>query len=264
MQEHIYSPKKIYYRTNEFKPGRQTLVFVHGITGSSAAWLPYEKKFEQSCNVLTFDLRGHGKSWKLKKFKDYEIVRFADDLHELILYLKIDQFVLISHSFGTLVAFSFMAKYLNLIKKAVLISPSYAPHKIAMSGFIRLLLKFVQILELLPFNQAGRGHVDYAKFKNSGDWNILRTIADTSKTSWRVFLYGIRHSYDVDFEKLLAKINIPVLILHGEKDSIFPVSHSVFIHKNIKNSQLSILEDSNHILVLNNFSEVSDAMEEFI
>lgn len=62
MQEYIYSPKKIFYKKNEFKPGRPALVFVHGLSDSSSAWLPYEKKFEAQSNILTFDLRGHGYS----------------------------------------------------------------------------------------------------------------------------------------------------------------------------------------------------------
>ena len=70
MQEYIFQPKKIYYRKNDFRPDCPTLVFIHGISGSSSAWLLYEKKFKDQYNILTFDLRGHGNSWKPKNLEE--------------------------------------------------------------------------------------------------------------------------------------------------------------------------------------------------
>src|SRR5437016_6254620 len=103
MQEHVLK-EEIYYRTNFFKPDRLTLVFIHGVSGSSSAWLPYEKIFENKYNILTYDIRGHGKSKKFRSYHDYEIKHFANDLHELVTYLRIEKMVLISNSFGALIA----------------------------------------------------------------------------------------------------------------------------------------------------------------
>jgi len=52
MKESYFSKNNIYYRINEFQPGRPTLVFIHGLSGSSSAWLEYEKKFEK--NIIFF------------------------------------------------------------------------------------------------------------------------------------------------------------------------------------------------------------------
>jgi pimeloyl-ACP methyl ester carboxylesterase len=51
--------------------------------------------------------------------------------------------------------------------------------------------------------------------------------------------------------------------VHGKKDSIFPVENSILMAEKIKNSKLVLLEKADHIVVLNNFIEVSDAIEEF-
>ena len=264
MQEYIYSPKNLYYRTNEFKIGRPVLVFVHGISGSSSAWKLYEEKFGQDYNILTFDLRGHGKSGKFKKLEDYEIKKFAEDLFDLVAFLKIEHFTLIGHSFGVLVVFSFLEKHLNMVEKLVLLSPSYAPNKILMSKILKPLFSLIGLLKIFPLNLERRGHVDYSKFINTSDWYIPRMIEDVGITSLHVYLYGSKNSYDVNYESLLDKIKIPTLIMHGQKDTIFPVAHAKFIHDKIKNSQLIILENSNHILVLNNFAEVSEAIIKFL
>ena len=54
-----------------------------------------EKKFKDQYNILTFDLRGHGNSWKPKNLEDYEIKKFAEDFFELVSFLKIKKFILI-------------------------------------------------------------------------------------------------------------------------------------------------------------------------
>ena len=109
MKEHIFDDR-IYYRTNEFKPDRLTLVFSHGVSGSSSAWIPYEKIFENKYNILFYDIRGHGKSKKYPNYSDYEIKNFAEDLHDLITHLKIKKFILISNSFAGLIAFGIFEK----------------------------------------------------------------------------------------------------------------------------------------------------------
>lgn len=264
MNENILESSGIYYRKNDFKSDRQTLVFVHGISGSSSAWLPYEKKFESQYNILTFDLRGHGKSWKSKGIENYSIEKFSNDLFELVSFLDLEKFILISHSFGVLVALDFISHHMEMIEKLVFLSPNFAPKKITSSKLIKPFLSMVKVFKYLPFKQEARGHVDYSRFKNTGDWNIPRMFADIKTTSLRVYLYGTKKSLEVDYEKVIDNIGVPTLIMHGKKDTIFPVEQSYLIHKKIKNSQLIILENSDHILVLNNFLEVSKSIDDFI
>lgn len=151
-----------------------------------------------------------------------------------------------------------------MVEKAIFLSPNFAPDRMKSERIIRPLLNLADILRLFPFNQEGRGQVDYSYFKNTGDWNIPRMVADIGKTSLRVYLYGIKQAYEANYEKLLDDIKIPTLIMHGRKDTIFPVNNSMQMREKIKNSRLIILEDANHILALNNFPEVSEAIEKFI
>ena len=97
MKESFFKGDFICYRTNDFQVKRQTLIFIHGLSGSSSAWLEYENKFGSTYNILTFDLRGHGKSAKPKKYKDYEIANIVKDIGDLIEYLGIKNYILISH-----------------------------------------------------------------------------------------------------------------------------------------------------------------------
>lgn len=264
MQEYIYAPKKIYYRLNKFELNRPTLVFIHGLSGSSSAWRLYEEKFKNKFNVLTFDLRGHGNSAKWKDFEDYAIGEFSNDLFDLLVFLKINRFILVSHSFGVLVALGFMTRHIELLEKVIFLSPHYAPGQISAAKLVKPFLSLVNIFKILPFNSSGRGQVEYSRFVNTGDWNLPRMIADINKTSLRVYLFSTRQSYNVDYKKLLDNFKIPVLIMHGKKDTIFPHSDALEMSQKIPKASLISLDKADHILVLNYFSEVSSAIEKFV
>ena len=104
MQEHFWEERGIYYRTNDLRPDRTTLLFIHGLLGSSSAWRRFEEVFDASYNLLGVDLRGYGLSRKPNTYESYEIEKIASDVADLIDNLGITSFIPISHSAGTLIA----------------------------------------------------------------------------------------------------------------------------------------------------------------
>ncbi|MFH0833802.1 MAG: alpha/beta hydrolase [Patescibacteria group bacterium] len=250
----------LYFRRNEWRADRPTLVFVHGLSGSSSAWKQYEEKFSDQFNLLTFDLRGHGFSRKFPQQEDYTIQKFADDLYELFLELKIENAILISHSFGNFVALEFLVQHQNLVKKAIFLSPRYV---VRTEGVERIIRPLTALGRFFP-KARPHGQIDYSRFPNSGDWNLPRMIADTHNTSVRVFLFCLRNSFDFDREDFLPALKIPTLIIHGRKDTIFPVENSQNMAAKIPHAKLQILENTDHIIVLNNFPEVSAAIADFV
>jgi pimeloyl-ACP methyl ester carboxylesterase len=264
MTEYFYKAKNLYYRVNEFRRNRPTLVFIHGLSGSSSAWAPYEQKFETEYNLLTFDLRGHGKSEKPKNYSDYAVEKFAGDLFFLLAHLKITGFILVSHSFGTLIALEFLTEHQAIAKAAIFLSPSFSPDERLIARAVRPLLAAAKIFKLLPASTRPRGHIDYRNHLNTGDWNIRRMFADIHNTGLRVYLYCSRQSCQFDRRNFLSEITIPVLIVHGKKDTIFPVKSAITIADKIKKCRLILLDNADHIIVLNNFSAVAEAIKNFV
>jgi pimeloyl-ACP methyl ester carboxylesterase len=263
MQEHIFEDR-IYYRTNEFKTDRLTLVFAHGVSGSSSAWLPYEKIFENKYNVLTYDIRGHGKSKKYPNYEDYEIKNYVSDFHDLLTHLNISKFVLISSSFATVIAQEYLKQYRETVTALIFTSTEAFDDNDFKLKIIRPILKIgTNILSFLPFNPKPRGHVDYSKTKNS-DWSIERTLADMRNTGLRPQFYTIRQSFLPGQEHSLEKINVPTLIIHGEKDSIIPIKNAIAFSKKIKNVEFVTIPNFDHDIHHNAVKEMSQAIESFI
>ncbi len=263
MQEHFLKDE-IYYRTNEWKKDRLTLVFVHGLSGSSSAWWPYEKIYEKKYNILTFDIRGHGKSKKFPNYSDYEIKNFAGDLQNLVEHLLISKFVLISHSFASLIAAEYIKSHQENVLAVVFLSPMFDLEKELTAKILRLLLKLSVIFSLFPFNPKPGHHVDYTKHLNTTDLDIKRSYADVRNTTLRVYLYCLRQSLILKQEYFLERIKIPTLIVHGTKDTLAPIKNSMILSKKIENSKLVTIGDIDHIVVLNKVKEVSEAIESLL
>jgi pimeloyl-ACP methyl ester carboxylesterase len=263
MNEQWLDAQGIYFRTNDFRAGRQTLVFVHGVSGSCSAWRAYESRFEHDFNVLSYDLRGHGRSHKYRRCADYAIPHFVDDLRALLRHLRIDACILVAHSFATLIALEFLRTEQARVDGVVLISPDFDVERRMAARILRAALTPLTLLERFPFRPRKGRHVDYSRYVNSGDWNIARMREDIANTTWRVYWYCTIASYSVHAGPFLSEIRVPVLLVHGGKDTIFPLENSVYMAARIRFVDLVVIDDANHIVVLNQPHAVSEAIEQF-
>lgn len=265
MKELIFPETGLYYRINDFHVGRPTLVFIHGLTGSSSAWWEYEKKFENQYNILSIDLRGHGKSIKPRKYQDYEIKNFAQDVNDLITHLHIEKSILISHSFGTSVALEFLLQYQSVVESAIFLSPIFGANKMRLVRLTQPLLRcFTKVINLFPFSSKAGSHIDYAKYSNIRDWDIKLIIVDILNTGLRVYLYCLQQIYKSDYDTYWSDIRIPVLIIHGKNDTVIPVENAVIMAQRIENSRLILMDNANHLFVINNITEALEVIENFI
>jgi pimeloyl-ACP methyl ester carboxylesterase len=255
---------KIYYEKNNFKKNRKTLLFIHGLSSNSSAWFKFEKKFEKKYNILSIDLRGHGKSQKPVKYEDYQIDKFAEDIYRVLMHEGIKDVVLICHSFGVFIGLEFLKKHQDLVNSVVLLSPAYTPPMNWISRFLKFMLKPIKIFEKLPQTKKYGTHFDYAPYEGTGDWNLRRLSKDVKNTTLRVYLYSTKQSYSFNAKSLLPKIKVPVLMIQGKNDQIFFHKNYVHMKKAIKKSKLHLIDDATHVLVLNNFPEVSSLIESFI
>ncbi|HEV8666387.1 MAG TPA: alpha/beta hydrolase [Candidatus Paceibacterota bacterium] len=261
MQDHYLKPRGIAYRTGNFETGRQTLVFIHGLSGNVCAWEPYEKALENSYNVLTYDLRGHGLSVRPKTFDEYDLAFFTEDLQALLEELQIQDPIIISHSFGTLVAQQFLLAYPNTAKAVLFISPVYNIRKLLLTRltFVGLSL-YVRVLRLFspkPFVAHRHGYLFNAK---AGDWDMDRVSEDLRTTGLRSYSYCLRHLYGADTDINWEMIATRAYILHGTRDSLVPVINAKSLAKVLPAAKLELLDD-NHCIVLNNVQKVLDTID---
>lgn len=89
--------------------GAEKVVFLHGLMGSGANWRKITSQLKVDYQVLTFDQRGHG--WSFKPPKGYTPEDYAIDLKLILDELGWEKVHLVGHSMGGRNALRFAFKF---------------------------------------------------------------------------------------------------------------------------------------------------------
>jgi non-heme chloroperoxidase len=227
----------------------QPVVFSHGWPLNADAW-DAQMFFlgQRGYRVIAHDRRGHGRSGQ--SWDGNEMDTYADDLATLFDTLDLNDAVMIGHSTGG----GEVARYLGRhgtkrVAKAVLIS-AVPP----------LMLKTEANPEGLPISVfdeiRANTAADRSQFFNDlalPFYGYNRAGAKISKGVIENFWYqgmqgGFKGEYDcikafseTDFNEDLKKIDIPLLVLHGDDDQIVPiVAAGLKTAKIVKNAKLKV------------------------
>ncbi len=87
------------------------LVLVHGWTMSSRIWKKNVPALAEQFRVVTFDLRGHGGSSKV--LHGHTLIRYAQDLRELVLHLRLTRPALAGWSLGGCIVMEYWRQFGN-------------------------------------------------------------------------------------------------------------------------------------------------------
>lgn len=265
LTEHFWDERGIYYRATNIVPGRCTLVFIHGFLGSSSAWREYERFFADKFNLIGVDMRGYGTSRKPKSFDAYTVEGLASDIAALLEYLHIDQYVPVSHSGGTLVSVALLRARPHGARATIVMSPIFGITKLPLAHIARPVLRFVRwVLNMTPFPSKTGTHIDYQRFKGTGDWNIRRISVDLPDTTPHVFFSVLSHAYERDLDEWWKEITVPALVIQGDEDSISPIGEAHRLVTAIPNATLAVITGGNHMIPINHFEEVSAAVDSFL
>ncbi|MBS0185417.1 MAG: alpha/beta hydrolase [Proteobacteria bacterium] len=96
-------------------------------------------------------------------------------------------------------------------------------------------------------------------FRNQAQENYERTPLNAPHAHTEAMLA----SFDLH-QKAPELIQIPTLIIHGEKDPIFPLDHAEALKNRIKDSKLLIWDDFGHAISPRHFTRLITAIDSFI
>ncbi len=256
----------LYYETHKGKSTKPTLFFLHGMGGDLDAWQYVKKPFEEKgYSTISMDLRGHGYSTHPTKNQSYEIDNFVRDILDILNKEKVEKVILIGHCYGAIIALALAAGFGEKLKGLILISGSYHPPLYLNSkAKQKLATAFSKALAAISPKPFKPGHSIYPPGKFHKDyewWGLIKTIFHNSLKS---YMLASNQIVNLNLEDKLTKIKNPTLILCGTKDSIFPLSISQNMHALIPDAKLEIIEDGNHVIILNNVKAVETAISRFL
>ena len=242
--------KKIYYEVEgEGKP----LILLHGWLASSETMKPLQQHLSRNFKVYNVDIIGFGKS-ELPD-KPMNTNDFGDFLAKFIEQLNIENPILIGHSHGGRTVINYAGRKLGKINKIVLIDSAGIKPKRSINYYIKIYTyKIVKkILKLFPKNLERIRKKVLNKF-GSADY----------KASPEILRKTMNIIINENQKEIMKNINVPTLMIWGDKDTATPLNDAKQMEKHIPNSGIAVLEGTGHISYLEKLPQCCIILDEFL
>ena len=260
----------IYYE--DYGSGKP-VVLIHGWPLSSSSW---EKQIpsliEAGYRVIAFDRRGFGYSSKPASGYNYDTL--AEDLNKIMTKLNLRDATLVGFSMGGGEVARYLSKYgSDRVSKAVfmsaippfLLKTSNNPEGVDGSVFdgMKKAIKADRPAFLSEF---------FSNFYNVDILKGIKISDEVVRLSWNVGAgaspkgtLDCVSAWLVDFREELKRINIPVLIMHGNADRILPLAATgKRTPEFVKGSRLVVVEGAPHGMNWTHSEEINRELLAFL
>jgi pimeloyl-ACP methyl ester carboxylesterase len=254
-------------RTTSARDGANRLdatpVFCDGILCDGFIWKYLWKDLAEVCDVAHWHYRGHGRSGAPVDKTRIDIGTHASDLKSVRDAVVRRPSVIIGHSMGTQVALEHWRRYPENVKGLVLCCGSFGKVTQSFRGMPILdmiLPKLMDIVEKqpdivralwsrIPPEMALKAallarDVDPSHVRRE---DMLPYLKHMTHVDFAMFLKMLRAAGDHSAESWLGEINIPVLIVAGEKDTFTPASLSESMAERIPGAELLMVAGGSHV-----------------
>jgi esterase len=222
----------------------QPLVILHGLFGSSDNWRAIAKELATQAQVITVDLRNHGRSPHSSQ-QTYALM--VEDLVELFDRLKLDKVDIIGHSMGGKVAMAFSERYPQWLRRLVVVDIAPRQYHDEHSAIFRVLLA----LDLSLYTS--RNEVDDAlkialPNKTVRQFLLMNLAINGEQLSWRINLQALYENYS---QLLVAvcedeTIMIPGCFIRGGQSYYIRDEDEDLIRTCFPYAELATIEQAGH------------------
>jgi non-heme chloroperoxidase len=249
------------------------VVLIHGYPLNGKSWERQERELLASGHrVISYGRRGFGRSSQPTTGYDYDT--FAADLNALLEHLDLNDVTLVGFSMGSGEVTRYLGTYGSArVRKAALLGaiPPYLlkteDNPEGVDGEV-----FEQIKAAIAKDR-------YAWFKDFLDnfYNVDKLMPERiSEQAWQasfnvavgaspIASYACVDTWLTDFRGDLAKIDVPVLVVHGTEDRILPFEATAArLPELIEDVELVPVEGGPHNIAWTHPDEVNEALLEFI
>jgi pimeloyl-ACP methyl ester carboxylesterase len=229
------------------------LFFLHGVGSNYTVFKPFFHQFPNN-NIITFDIRSHGKSSRA----DVSVEITVEDMKKILDKEKIKNVILIGHSLGATNALYFYKKYPKYVKKMLLFtlaSKRYMRYPKLYRPFYTILHAFFKIFK----SRRKRKFIDYSKYLGKPFFYYLPLdIQQASVTAYTKLLKEI-YTHELNIEN----IKIPTKCIIAKDDHF--IDNYLLINDGKKNKLITYsLISGNHILVAKKYETIIKILKEFI
>jgi pimeloyl-ACP methyl ester carboxylesterase len=227
------------------------VLFIHGSGWNTHMWNSQREYLKSSMEVVLVDLPGHGES---PGDGCDSVEEYRDAVYRMIRELDIERCYVAGHSLGGAIALSLSLAYPGILKGIILIGTGARLRVLPqiLEGIINDKENTLRTVGLLAFSR-----------KSS---SVLKdqAIHEMTKCSREVIYKDFTACNRFDIMNTVNSIRLPALIICGNDDALTLPKYSSYLHGIIKGSQLTLIDDAGHMVMMEKPVEVNRAIEEFV
>lgn len=221
----------------------EALVFLHGWGQNIEMMQMLGEPFKKEHRIIIIDFPGFGGSEEPKKVMD--VSDYTNIVEELLKKLKIENPILIGHSFGGRVSVKFASR--NNVKKVILLSPALRGHdkKGLKTKIFKTLKKIPVVKNLEGWAKNHMGSRDYKAASPMMKQVLVRVVNE-------------------DLSSDAKKIKVPVILIYGDMDSEVPEEDTKEYERLIEDCGLILYEGCTHYAYLERLNQTISIIRNFI
>ena len=196
------------------------LVLIHHLAGNTKSWRNQIPYFSKKFRVITYDLRGHGRSDDPKKA--FTMQDLADDLYLLLSKLDIERCAIIGHSIGGVIAPLFASKHKTMVSALVIVAgagKALSAEKMVVYGKFREIAS-TQGMEALAEYRKSENQIPKRIANDYALWAFFKQLyAETSVQGYVRASEALDTMTDIIDE--LKHLDFPAIGIVGDLDPVF-------------------------------------------
>ena len=239
------------------------VVLTHGSFMDHTMFAPQIEALEDRYRVVAYDHRGRTNRWA----DTYDLGDLADDCRQVLDERGIERCVLGGMSMGGFMAFEFARMWPERLLGLILIDTKAAPFDLEQQENVLRDYGKADVDGLLPHDviEVAVARCFGATTMERNPQLVAHWVARWRKLPARSVYNEVRSWLcKADNRPELANIDVPALILHGEEDSIFPMTVAEEIEAGIPRARLVPIPLAGHTANLEQPKVSNEAIRDFL
>jgi pimeloyl-ACP methyl ester carboxylesterase len=238
-----------YYYAGNLNNKGIPVVFCHGSGGGHHHWAYQLKELKGKVNPVAVDLPGHGRSGGEPASS---VAVYRDWLRRFTREAGIGPFVPAGHSLGGAIVLDYAMHYPEDIPGFILVGSG---------GRLKVLPAF---LDLLKEGTVPPLLCDYLYGPEAGEEMLRLGREEVLNTDAKVYYADLSACNEFDILDKLHQISRPALLICGSEDRLTPVKYSRYLEDKLPESQVVVIENAGHMMMLEKPAALNRAVTAFI
>lgn len=270
---------RLYYRVDG--DAGLPLVCANGIGVSTFFWEPLALELGRRHRVVRFDYRGHGRSDSPRDYRDISIATCVADQLAVMDELGIDRALLLGHSMGAQVDFEFYRAHPD---RTLGLVPTLGPYRRAIETFMdsslsltafaamkavigtapTLVARTIRPILLSGVAELAARKLGIVDAALAPKRLMLQYMEHMTRLDLRSYLVLAEDIQRQDATDLLPHIEVPVLVVAGERDLFCPLRLAYEMVAQIPGAELLIIPNGTHAALIEQPQLLALRVQKFI